>query len=107
MDLWIRDLVDKTVIGKANNVYIDEILVCYTNGKSGDVSHVNVVKCVNCVNEPPDYYIKQFGVYANCGCESGDILIGIYATKRRALEVLDEIEKKLIDTNIFYETPKE
>lgn len=46
-----------------------------------------------------DYlYVDKLNDLLNrCGVKTGDLILGIYKTKERALEVLDKIHQRLID----------
>jgi hypothetical protein len=73
MDLWIRGQ-DRDVLASAKGLYISD--------------NYEVIKS----------YPKEVKEYLNSTIENNEYRFGSYKSKERALEVLDEIQKKIEET---------
>lgn len=100
MNLWIRSQ-DKYTLIKAKNIKIIE-----TKGLKEKLEN-SILSCLSDMEQVKSYLKDGYSILAD------EINVGVYNTKERALEVLDEIQEimtNLADSDlkiIQYEMPKE
>lgn len=91
MDLWVRNQ-DNTALVKVDNVYINPVWQKEENGEVKINEHWSE-------EQPETNAMKMFGVYANGTRAVFGVLMGTYATQQRAIEVLDEIQKRIMGSH--------
>lgn len=99
MDLWVRSQ-DKLTMLKVNDIKIIDY-----RGLKEQIEKSPVLSFLGNMEQMKDYIDKD-GWGLNCN----EMCLGIYATKERALEVLDEIQEYLINLDkavIYSMTPVE
>jgi len=100
MKLWIRSQ-DKYTLIKAKNIKIIE-----TKGLKEKLEN-SILSCLSDMEQVKPYLKDGYSILAN------EINVGVYKTKERALEVLNNIQHWLIQVNdnkqqvIVYEMPEE
>lgn len=103
MDLWIRSQ-DKYTLIKTKNIKIIE-----TKGLKEKLEN-SILSCLSDVEQVKSYLKDGYSIVAD------EINVGVYNTKGRALEVLDEISKlvenamyhtQINNEVLFYQIPKE
>lgn len=84
MNLWIRSQ-DKYTLIKAKNIKIIE-----TKGLKEKLEN-SILSCLSDMEQVKSYLKDGYSILAD------EINVGVYNTKKRAIEVLDEIHQRLID----------